>query len=70
MSVNPDLLDVLRPFSKVSLSSKPGSPNDTELSNHPFDICRFSKDIIFSSFTLISFSIFLMIPDSINKSFF
>jgi hypothetical protein len=35
--VNPLLEATLAPFKRVSLSSYPGSPNETLLSNHPVE---------------------------------
>ena len=43
MSVNPELAATTNPFEIVSRSSKPGSPKDTLLSNHPFETCKFSS---------------------------
>ena len=46
MSVKPDNPAVLIPFSKSSLSSRPGSPKQTLESSHPIETCKFSLEII------------------------
>ena len=49
ISVKPDDEATFKPFLIVSLSSKPGSPKLTLLSNQPRETCRFSNLISLAS---------------------
>ena len=44
-AVNPLFEAVFRPFSMVSLSSNPGSPRLTLVSNQPFEMCKWLREI-------------------------
>ena len=61
-SVKPEIAADLIPFSKFSLSSKPGSPKHTLESNHPIEICKFSFSMISLVLTLRFLPISLIIP--------
>ena len=43
IAVKPLLAATFNPLAMVSLSSKPGSPKETLVSNHPQETCRFSN---------------------------
>lgn len=43
IAVKPLLATTFNPLAMVSLSSKPGSPKETLVSNHPQETCRFSN---------------------------
>jgi len=61
-SVNPLLEATLAPFKRVSLSSYPGSPNETLLSNHPVETWRFFTLIVLAFLTEIELPIFFILP--------
>ena len=70
-AVKPLFAATCNPFAMVSLSSKPGSPKETLLSNHPQETCKFFKLITLTlSVALIESAIFLIVPFSIKMSFF
>ena len=69
--VKPDKAAVFKPFSMFSLSSKPGSPKDTPLSNQPLEMCRLGRLITWVFFcAAIEEAIFEIIPFSISISHF
>ena len=71
IAVKPLLAATSKPFLSVSLSSKPGSPRETLVSNQPQEICRFSFSTTVAAFWEEMFvSIFVIIPSSIKISFF
>ena len=65
MSVKPDNPADLIPFSKSSLSSRPGSPKQTLESSHPIETCKFSLEIIVLAGLSIFLSMLVIMPFSI-----
>ena len=63
IAVKPLFDATFSPFFMVSLSSKPGSPKETLVSNHPHETCKLSKEITeYSGFSRIKSSIFSSLP--------
>ena len=66
--VNPLFDATSEPFSIVSLSSNPGSPKDTLLSNQPLETWRFLILIIVALLSIIDFAIFTILPSWWNNN--